>query len=120
MTERRPDHAFDALAHWLEHPQRFPADFISIPLDLVPRVLTTQRTRLLAYLEEHGPVDSVEALAAALGRNYASVSRDVGYLLGGRFVAAEQHGHCKRLRAAGLPILITPASKGPWLTSAPG
>jgi predicted transcriptional regulator len=99
---------FDELQQWLQDPGRHPDDAIHIPLELVPKILTPNRTRLIAHLERHGPADSVQALATDLGRNYASVSRDLGYLIGAGFLDVEQQGHRKRVKAAGRVIVVGP------------
>ena len=44
-------------------------------------ILTPERIRLLRYIHEHGRVQSVRALAAALGRDYANVHADVAVLV---------------------------------------
>lgn len=112
MSRPERDRSFDDLWHWLEHPEAYPDHVVSIPIDILPEVLTPNRARLLAHLQRHGPADSVEGLAVALGRNYSSVSRDVGYLLG-TFLEGEQHGHKKRLWAAERTVVITGPSEAP-------
>lgn len=108
MSDRIAE-SFADLRHWLDDPDAYPDDFISIHIELVPKVLTPNRTRLLAELQRHGPADSVEDLARRLGRNYASVSRDVGYLAG-VFLDVDQIGHRKQVRASPRPIIITGAT----------
>lgn len=103
------DASFAQLRDWLDRPEAYPDDFISIPIELVPQILTPNRTRLLADLQRSGPASSVEELAERLGRNYASVSRDVSYLAG-TFIEATQAGHRKQLRVLPRPIIIVGVS----------
>jgi len=44
-------------------------------------VLTPERIRLLRHIHEHGRVQSVRALAAALNRDYANVHADITVLV---------------------------------------
>jgi predicted transcriptional regulator len=89
-------------------PAAYPETFISLPMDpdLIASVLSRERTRLVQYLLQHGPAHSVHALAEALHRNYASVSRDLGVLIDIGLVAAEQQGRTKELRATGRPVIV--------------
>jgi len=89
-------------------PERFPERFIDLPMDpdLILRILSRERTRLMQYLNDHGPVESVHALAEALDRNYASVSRDLGVLGEIGLVETHREGKNKSIRSTRLPILI--------------
>lgn len=101
--------ATDFIRAVAKDPGSYPENFISLPMDpdLIASVLSRERTRLVQYLLKHGPTGSVHALADALDRNYASVSRDLGVLIDMGLVASEKHGKNKELRATGRPVLIT-------------
>lgn len=92
----------------IKDPGSYPDSFISLPMDpdLIASVLSRERTRLVQYLERHGPAGSVHALADALGRNYASVSRDLGVLIDIGLVESRLQGKTKRLTATRRPVLI--------------
>lgn len=110
MTDKKSiKSATDFVRKVAKDPKSFPQNFISLPMDpdLIASVLSRERTRLVQYLQQHGPADSLHALADALDRNYASVSRDVGVLIDIGLVAAEQKGKTKELRATGRSVLIT-------------
>lgn len=104
--------ATDFIRGVAKDPGAYPENFISLPMDpdLIASVLSRERTRLVQYLVQHGPSDSVHALAEALHRNYASVSRDVGVLVDIGLVASDRRGKTKELRATGRPVLITNAA----------
>ncbi len=90
----------------LEHPDRYPDDFVNIPLDeeVLPQILTPQRIRLLRVLRDEGPFDSVTSLAERLQRDVSRVSRDLTTL--DNLVELERTGKAKRVSYAGRPILI--------------
>ncbi len=74
--------AMDFVARVARRPEEYPERFVALPMDpdVIAAILSRERTRLLQFLAREGPTPSVEALAGALKRNYASVSRDVGVL----------------------------------------
>ncbi len=107
--------ATDFIRAFVKNPSAYPDTFISLPMDpeLIATVLSRQRTRLVQYLQQHGPLDSVHRLADALHRNYASVSRDLGVLIDLGLVSAEKRGRTKEIHATGRPIIIVgSAGKG--------
>lgn len=108
MTDDPMQEATAFIRQVVADPTAFPRRFVSLPLDpeLIVALLSRQRLRMVQYLREHGPVGSVEQLAADLGRNYASVSRDVGALRGAGLLESHQEGHRRRLQATRLPIVI--------------
>lgn len=112
MTKKSIKSATNFIRAVAKNPGAYPENFISIPMDpdLIATVLSRERTRLVQYLLKHGPSGSVHKLAAALDRNYASVSRDLGVLIDMGLVASEKHGKAKELRATGRPVLITTGS----------
>lgn len=73
--------------------------------DVVVGLLTKERMRLVLYLRENGPVDSLQALAEALGRDRSAVSRDL-VLLQHQLVTVEKVGRQKTIRALDRPIII--------------
>lgn len=109
MPARNPmKAAADFIQAVVNDPASYPDSFISLPMDpdLIASVLSRERTRLVQYLEQHGPALSVHALADALDRNYASVSRDLGVLIDIGLIEARLHGKTKHLSATHRPVLI--------------
>lgn len=100
--------ATDFIRAVVKDPAAYPDNFISLPMDpeLIATVLSRERTRLVQYLQQHGPQNSVHRLADALHRNYASVSRDLGVLVDLGLVSTEKRGKAKEIQATGRPILI--------------
>lgn len=100
--------ATDFIRAVVKDPAAYPDNFISLPMDpeLIATVLSRERTRLVQYLQQHGPQNSVHRLADALHRNYASVSRDLGVLVDLGLVATQKRGKQKEIQATGRPILI--------------
>jgi predicted transcriptional regulator len=101
----------DALAFFdkvLADPDAYPDAFVALPRDpeLIRQVLSPGRNRILDYLDEHGPTGSLQALADGIGRDKATVSRDLVLLVEVGLVEATREGRRKRLRATGRPILI--------------
>lgn len=74
--------------------------------DLVTRILTRERMRLVMHLKRHGPCDSLRELADGLERNYSSVSRDLRELVEMGLVGSQRHGKQKRIHATGRPVII--------------
>lgn len=100
--------ATDFVRRVVARPEDYPERFVSIPMDpdLIRQVLSRERSRLVRYLQEHGPVASLHDLADALGRNYPSVSRDVGALVEFGLLDTEKVGRMKRIRATGRPVVV--------------
>jgi predicted transcriptional regulator len=100
--------ATDFIRAVVRDPAAFPGSFISLPMDpdLIATVLSRERIRLVQLLQIRGPIDTVHGLADALHRNYASVSRDLGFLVGMGLVVTEKRGRRKAIQATGRPILI--------------
>ncbi len=100
--------AMDFVARVARRPEEYPERFVALPMDpdVIAAILSRERTRLLQFLAREGPTPSVEALAGALKRNYASVSRDVGVLEQAGLVRTELHGKTKWVAATGLPVVV--------------
>lgn len=100
--------ALDFAAKVMQHPETYPDSFVSIPRDaeLIRRLLSPERNRILDYLEQHGPVGSLQSLADGLHRDKGAVSRDLVLLIEVGLVEARREGRHKRLRATGRPIII--------------
>lgn len=73
--------------------------------DLITGILTKERIRIVNHLREHGPVDSLQELAEALGRDRSAVSRDL-VALENSLVEVKKIGRQKTIRATNRPILI--------------
>jgi DNA-binding transcriptional ArsR family regulator len=108
-TRTRTDvKGFELLRESIAHPERFPDDFIAIPLDEehFAAVFSRERIRLLRTLRDEGPFDSVGAVAEALERGPSRVSRDLASLEGLGLVFLMREGKKKRVRAADRPIVL--------------
>lgn len=92
----------------IENPDAYPDTFIALPRDpaLISKVLSRERTKIVDYLESYGPVGSLQALADALRRDKAAVSRDLDVLIEVGLVRSQRRGRRKELRATGRPIII--------------
>lgn len=73
------------------------------------QALTPPRLELLDRLRA-GPVDSVRALAAELGRDKAGVSRDLALLAALDVVTYDRDGRAKRPRLAHDLVLVEPVA----------
>lgn len=106
--EENIDAAFDLARAILANPDAYPDDFIVLPLDpdLIAKVLSPERIRLLHELRSDGPYDSVNDLAEALGRDQSRVSRDVAGLAEMGLVKTERDGKSKRVSAPKKPIWL--------------
>lgn len=100
--------AFALVEDVIAHPEAYPEKFIAIPLDdeVLSRLLSRERLRLLRVLRDEGPFDSVNALAAELGRAQSRVSRDLADLQVAGLVSVERRGKSKRVRATDRPIVL--------------
>lgn len=100
--------ATDLVRAVVEHPDDYPDRFVVLPMDpdVIARILSRERTRVVAYLQRHGPAPSLRVLAAELDRNYASLSRDVSALTSMGLVETIRRGKEKQIQATGRPILI--------------
>lgn len=108
MTDRIFDRTIKMTEDIIAHPDKYPDDFVVIPLEpgLLSQILSRERIRLLSLLREHGPFKSVGALAKALGRSESRVSRDLMMFEGSGLVVVEREGKSKTVRATELPILL--------------
>lgn len=113
MSPRRTDHnpmkdALDVVAKVFADPDAFPSDFVAFPLrsGMASRILTAERRRIIIYLEDHGPAESVRGLAEALGRDPAAVSRDIHLLTDTGLLRVEEAGRAKHIFATGRPIIV--------------
>lgn len=82
-------------------------DTLVLSRESASAVLTPSRLELLDRLQA-GPVESVRALAAELGRDKAGVSRDLGRLAGLDVVEYESVGRAKRPRLKYDTVLVEP------------
>lgn len=99
---------FARLSKWIDaNIDHLPDDFIAMALnyDLITGILTKERIRIVNYLREHGPVDSLQELAQALDRDRSAVSRDL-VMLEHRLVEVTKNGRQKMIRARNRPIVI--------------
>lgn len=114
MTPPKPtpeDHirgAFDLARRVAEHPEEYPKHFVVVPLDpdILKEVLSEERLRMLRAVREEGPFESVNALAARLGRDQSRVSRDLRRLADAGLVVTERTGRAKRVAASDREILL--------------
>lgn len=93
---------------WIhENLDHLPTDFTAMRLDydLITSVLTRERIRIINHLREHGPVESLQELADALGRDKTAISRDLSYLEAD-LVKVEKIGRRKRISAPDKPIIL--------------
>jgi predicted transcriptional regulator len=92
----------------LKDPSAYPERFTVLPLDpeIIYKVFTPERIRLLRVLREEGPFDSVQALANRVGRDESRVSRDLSYMEPSRLVKLKRHGKAKKVSASDKPIWI--------------
>lgn len=106
--EERIELAFELAEEVAAHPERFPDDFIVVPLEpgVFSHVLTDERIRLLRTLRDHGPYESVTALARAVDRDQGRVSRDLHALSEYGLVLLERTGKSKRVQATNRPIIL--------------
>jgi predicted transcriptional regulator len=100
--------ALDVVAKVFADPDAFPSDFVAFPLrtDMASRILTAERRRIIIYLEDHGPANSIRDLAAALGRDPAAVSRDIHLLTDAGLLRMEDVGRSRHIHATGRPIIV--------------
>ena len=113
MTRKTPKRnpmkdALGVVAKVFADPDAFPSDFVAFPLrgDMASRILTSERRRIIVYLEDHGPANSISDLAAALGRDPAAVSRDIHLLTDAGLLRIEDAGRRKYIHATGRPIIV--------------
>lgn len=106
--EERIELAFELAKDVAAHPDRYPDDFVVLPLEPgeLTRLLTDARLRLLCELRDRGPYESVTALAEALDRDQSRVSRDLKALSDMGLVLLERTGKAKRVEATDRLILL--------------
>ncbi len=73
---------------------------------MASRILTSERRRIIIYLEDHGPADSIHDLAQAMGRDPAAVSRDIHLLTDAGLLRIDEVGRTKHIHATGRPIIV--------------
>ncbi len=113
MTPTKKDRAQELLEEGfrimndaIKNPDRYPEKFIMLRMESLHGVFSPQRARLIQYLQKHGPVGSVEALAEALHRKVPAVSRDINLLSGYLLVDVRPVGRRKEISARDIPILL--------------
>lgn len=106
--EENIDQAFDMMRDIIARPEAYPDEFIVLPLDpdIISKVLSPERIRLLHELRAQGPFSSVNELADCLGRDQSRVSRDVADLVEMGLVKSERDGKSKRVSASKKPIWL--------------
>ncbi|HLF05972.1 MAG TPA: hypothetical protein VI893_02155 [Thermoplasmata archaeon] len=99
---------FNLLSDLLRNPKRYPDHFVSIPLDpeLIPKILSRERIRLMREVLEAGEFKSIQELAARLGRDPTRVGRDLKDLEVFGLLELEQDGKTKRVKARPAPIIL--------------
>lgn len=114
MTKEKPTpedhihHAFELARRIAARPEGFPEHFVVVPLDpeILKSVLSEERIRMLHAIREDGPFESINDLAAFLGRDQSRVSRDVRTLVDAGLVITERAGKAKRVTASDREILL--------------
>ncbi|MBI4393313.1 MAG: hypothetical protein HY556_05885 [Euryarchaeota archaeon] len=108
QVDRNLRRAFALTGDVIKNPDKYPDDFLAIPLDpdLLARTFSKERVRLLNRLRERDGFDSVKALAKSLGRDTGRVSRDMTLLEELGLVILERKGKAKRVRATKRPIIL--------------
>lgn len=102
------EQAFSLARQLVEDPDAFPNEFVTFHLgdEIVLRILTEERLRLLRLLREEGPFESIADLARALDRDPSRVSRDLKWLSEARLVRLEKHGRSKTVESTGRKIIL--------------
>lgn len=99
---------YDLTKDLLEYTERYPDFFVSMPLDpdLIPKILSRERIRLMKEVLDAGEFASVQELAERLGRDPTRVGRDLKDLEVRGLLALEREGKRKRIRARPVPIIL--------------
>jgi len=107
-AERNIDVAFDLIRAVIENPDDFPDNFVAIPLDpeLLQKLFSRERVRLLRTVQRKGPFTSLDALTKELGRNKTRVSRDVSILEAAGLIQVKKKGRTITLSAEKKPVLL--------------
>jgi predicted transcriptional regulator len=107
-VERNIERAFDLVREVADHPDRFPDQFVAIPLDpeTLARLFSKERLRLLRVLRDAGPFESIGALADALERDQTRVSRDLVELVHAGLARIERRGKTKIVKASDRAIVL--------------
>ena len=104
------DRAFDVFKDVMEHPEKYPADAIVVPIQALVSEKQTpfskQRLRLLMEIRNHGAYESLDEVAAHLHREKTRVSKDVTFLEQMGLVKSTRVGRNKRLVATKRQILL--------------
>lgn len=100
--------AFQLMRDVAAHPDHFPDRFVAIPLDpeMISRIFTEERIRLLKELRERGPFRSVGKLADRVKRDETRVSRDLRFLVDAGLASTQRRGKSKEVRGTDRPIVI--------------
>lgn len=114
MTSADPTHAssiraaFEHAAHVIDDWDRWPDDFVAFSASspAVRHLFTRERQRVLETLRRHGPFESLNGLAAALGRDATRVSRDLDLLQEAGLVTTRRRGRRKRIERTGRPMVL--------------
>lgn len=105
---RNIDQAFDLIENVMEKPEDYPESFVVLPLDpeILSRVFTVERVRLFQELRRAGHVESLNELAASLGRAQSGVSRDVKALRSFGLIREKRVGKSKTFEARRNSIVV--------------
>lgn len=100
--------AFQIMREIAANPDSYPDKFVAVPLepDIVASIFTPERIRLLMLVREEGPYESLDALARAVHRDGAAVSRDLRILTEAGLVASRRRGRSKQIHGTRRPIVL--------------
>jgi len=106
--DRNVERGIALLRDAIANPEDYPDRFVCIPLDpdLIPKILSRERIRLMREVLEVGEFDSVQELAVRLGRDPTRVGRDLKDLEIRGLLSLEREGKRKRIKARPVPIIL--------------
>ena len=92
----------------MRNPERYPERFVVIPLDLeiIEKVFSHERVRILNFLRKKGPVESLNELSEELDRDPSRVTRDLDELETAGLILRTRHGNRTRIEAQDCPIIL--------------
>jgi predicted transcriptional regulator len=103
------DAAFKFSEHVVEEFDRYPDEFIAIPMTskLAGVLFTEARRQLLEELRSHGEHESIASLAACVNRDPSRVGRDLKPLIDAGLVRAKPFGKTKYLSVTNRPVILS-------------
>lgn len=96
--------AEDVVQNWGKYPDQFVA--ISARSPLANQLFSPEKQRLLEAIKEHGPFESIDALAGEVQRDPTSVGRDLQPLVEAGLVRTVTKRKRKRVEPTHRPVLI--------------